>query len=576
MLRLWINLFLLLVGCWSIVCLADPAKFDIKGIDDSSIQQNVLAHLQILDAPSNEFQFEDFQQQSIKEANRAVQVYGYYQATITATRKDPAGRQWQLNIILGPATQVEQLTLQLVGAGQEDKVLNKLLTELPLTQGMRLNHGYYELSKSRLQSLALARGYFDFRFSQHEINVDKQANSAEVILVADTGQRYRFGDIQLPEEERTMALVKQVMPFKQGDNYLADKLADLSLALKKTQYFRHVLVRPMVAEATDFKVPIQITLIHKPRDNFDIGGGVSSDDVGPRFKAKWERPWVNQYGHSMGAEIFTSSIEQHFSLDYKIPLEDPVKNFASFQLGFQALQDNDTDSRKMTLAAQRHREVGEFEWQRIDFIRYEHEEYRQGSELLRTSNLLIPGVTYSRLRSRGGIDMNWGDKQMLTIEVAGKNVGSDVNMVRVTGLSRWLRSYGEHRFLFRVEGGAIASGTFADIPSSLRYFAGGDQSIRGFGYRNLAPRDENGELIGARYLAVASAEYSYPVSDEWRAAVFTDAGNAFDNYHQNLATGIGAGGIWLSPVGPIRIYIARGHSDVESTWRLHLLMGPLL
>ncbi|WP_416306417.1 autotransporter assembly complex protein TamA [Neptunicella sp. SCSIO 80796] len=556
--------------------MADPAKFEVQGLEDKQVQQNVMMHLQTLDAPSNEFQFEDFQTQIEKKTRLALQVYGYYQANIIATRKDPAGQLWQLTIQPGPVTYVNELTLQLQGDGSEDEALKKLLAELPLIKGMRLNHAYYELSKSRIQSLALARGYFDFQFSQHQIKVDQDSNSAKIVLIVDTGQRYRFGQIRLPAEERTLALVNQVMPFKQGDHYQASKLADLSLALKQTQYFRHVLVRPLVSDAVDSEVPIEITLVHKPRDNFDLGGGISSDDVGLRFKAKWERPWVNQYGHSMGAEIFTSSIEQHLTVDYKIPVEDPVKNFVNFQAGFQALKDNDTDSRKMTLAVQRHREVGEFEWQRIDFLRYEHEEYRQGSEPLQSSNLFIPGVTYSRLRSRGGLDMDWGDKQMITVEVAGKDAGSDVNMLRVSALSRWLRSVGEHRFLFRAEGGAIATDEFSDIPSSLRYFAGGDQSVRGFGYRNLAPLDENGELIGARYLAVASAEYSYPVADEWRAAVFFDVGNAFDDFNEKFATGVGVGGIWLSPVGPIRIYVARGQSDTEQTWRLHLLMGPSL
>ena len=110
----------------------------------------------------------------------------------------------------------------------------------------------------------------------------------------------------------------------------------------------------------------------------------------------------------------------------------------------------------------------------------------------------------------------------------------------------------------------------------MRFFAGGDQSIRGFGYRNLAPKDEEGELTGGRYLAVVSAEYSYPVADEWRAAVFIDAGNAANKFNNNIATGAGVGAIWQSPVGPVRIYVARGHNDEENTWRLHLLMGPSL
>ncbi|WP_157884351.1 BamA/TamA family outer membrane protein, partial [Paraglaciecola hydrolytica] len=109
---------------------------------------------------------------------------------------------------------------------------------------------------------------------------------------------------------------------------------------------------------------------------------------------------------------------------------------------------------------------------------------------------------------------------------------------------------------------------------------GGDQSIRGFGYKKLSPYvlDENGEqqLTGGQYLAVGSVEYSYPFAENWRAAVFVDGGTSTNKFVGNIATGIGAGVNWLSPVGPVRIYVARGNSDYEARWQIHFSMGPAL
>jgi len=75
---------------------------------------------------------------------------------------------------------------------------------------------------------------------------------------------------------------------------------------------------------------------------------------------------------------------------------------------------------------------------------------------------------------------------------------------------------------------------------------------------------------------VGSVEYTYPIAENWRMAVFIDAGTATNKLSADIATGAGAGIKWLSPVGPVRVYIARGNSDFESQWRLHFSMGPAL
>jgi translocation and assembly module TamA len=384
----------------------------------------------------------------------------------------------------------------------------------------------------------------------------------------------RFG-----KDLRSQQLAKSVLPFKTGDLYQASQLGLLNQRLKQTQYFRHVIVRPLVAEAQGNLVPIEVILTHKPRDNFDIGAGVSSDE-GPRFTAKWQRPWVNSRGHALGAEVFVSSPEQSISVNYKVPLEDAIQNYLSYQAGYQAQNDNDTSSQKWTVSATRHWTVVNSDWQRSAFVRLEQETFTQGLEVEQTTRLMTPGLTLSRLRSRGGLDINWGDKQTLTTEFASDSLLSDINMLRITGASKWVRSYNQHRFLWRAELGGIVTNDFDQVPSSLRFFTGGDQSVRGFNYNTLSPfkldADDERELTGGQYLAVASFEYSHPVAENWRAAAFIDAGNAAQDLFKDTAVGIGFGAIWNSPIGPVRFYLAKGKSDFGSTRYFHLSMGPAL
>jgi translocation and assembly module TamA len=114
---------------------------------------------------------------------------------------------------------------------------------------------------------------------------------------------------------------------------------------------------------------------------------------------------------------------------------------------------------------------------------------------------------------------------------------------------------------------------------------GGDQSVRGFDYREISPAadvidPETGEFesdsIGGKYLLTSSIEYTYRVADNWRVAAFIDAGTATNDTSTSLTYGVGPGVHWLSPIGPVRFYIARGFAPDENTWQLHIMLGPEL
>jgi len=113
------------------------------------------------------------------------------------------------------------------------------------------------------------------------------------------------------------------------------------------------------------------------------------------------------------------------------------------------------------------------------------------------------------------------------------------------------------------------------MPPSLRYFAGGDRSIRGYAWREVGPRTPAPDkyALGAKHLVVGSAEYEhYFGGGPWGAAVFVDTGSAFDNTI-DLHTGVGLGVRWKSPVGPVRIDIAHGLNQPDSQFQLYLNIG---
>ncbi|WP_133468615.1 autotransporter assembly complex protein TamA [Paraglaciecola marina] len=557
------------------------AAVEIQGVKNSTINENIQAHIGYLDTPTSIYQYSQYKQQLVEKVNIATQVYGYYhvQVQVIAPPQGAPKKDWSLKVDLGQVTKLREVVIIIDGEGAQDSEIMQWKTSVKLKQGSPLEHALYDSTKSQLQSLMLSRGYFDSEYKQSTIKVYESLNVADITLHMNTGIRYKFGELQFGQDARAKELVTELLPFKTGDFYVASQLGLLNRRVKQTQYFTNAIVRPLLSKAKDFVIPIEVILTHKPRDNFDVGAGVSSD-VGPRFTGKWQRPWANSSGHSVGGQVYLSEPEQYISLNYKVPLEDAIQNYLSYQVGYQAEDDNDTDSEKWSISATRHWTVVGSDWQRSAFLKLEQETFTQGLEEEQTTRLLIPGMTISRLRSRGGLDINWGDKQTITVEVASDSVLSDINLVRILAKTKWVRSLGQHRFQWRIEVGGIVTNDFDQVPSSLRFFTGGDQSVRGFDYNTLSPfeLDDDGEeeLIGGQFLAVASFEYSYPVSDSWRAAVFIDGGNATDNPIEDYALGAGIGAIWNSPIGPVRFYLAKGKSDFGFTRYFHLSMGPSL
>ncbi|MDN4500784.1 autotransporter assembly complex family protein [Alteromonadaceae bacterium BrNp21-10] len=563
-------------------CLLLPLPLLAVSVDfvepvDDALQDNIRAHLAIVAAPLD-CQLSDSYQKTVSKAlTKAAQALGYYQSQLQSIDVPATKKCDQINVSVqvGPRIHIANVILTLLGDGEQDKVLQKLLQAFPLANGDPLNQPKYDAAKTQLFSLSQRRGYFDARYTQQQIKINVAQQTADIELTLNTGSRYRFGELQIPEQVKVQQRIREVQTFKPGDYYLADTLAEFNKNLKLTGYFQQVLARQVLSKAENHHVPIEVIVTHNPTDIFNVGGGASTD-TGPRVRLKWQRPLANKYGHSMSADLFVSAPQQTLGFKYKIPLEDPLHNYLSLQTGVKAENDNDTKSESITFAVKRHWGSDDEEtWKKIAFIRFELEKFRQGLEPRETTQLLIPGFTFSRHRMRGGLDLSWGDYQEYTLEGTNTGLLSDIDLVRFNIQQKWLRSIDEHRFFLRAEVGAIITNSFDQVPPSLRYFAGGDQSVRGFGFGTLSPR-EDGKLTGGRYLNVVSAEYSYPVSNEWRIAAFADVGNASDEPLQNLATGVGVGALWQTVIGPVRFYIARGNSEFDNTWRFHFSMGPAL
>lgn len=552
--------------------MAAKLTYQIKGLKGEN-KDNVEAYLNALPV-YQERQYRPARAKITESVQKALQVYGYYQPKITLSRDKKAPAKVIIEVEPGKPVIISRLDILLEGDASSDELYSELLDKLPLKEGDPLNHGKYESIKADLGSLGLARGYFDAKISKSQVKVFPDQGTAEIYILFRSGPRYHFGEIHYDTTPEALRLIRPLINIKSGDPYLAIRLAEMSQDVSSTKLFKQVDIKPLISQAEGNRVPVQVTLSNRVDHEIETGIGYATD-VGPRMSATWEKPWVNRYGHRLNATAKVSQPEAELSFDYQIPVGNPLRDYYSLQAGYQYKDNNDTRSDLTTLSVHRWKRRPE-SWDRDVFIRLENEIYTQGADE-GNSLLLIPGVSWSRLRVRGGLVPDWGDRQQLTLEFSDPYWGSDISFVRVWGRSKWLRTLGEdHRFLLRAEQGAIIGDSFSLVPPSLRFFTGGDQTVRGYGYETISPRGSDGKLLGGRYVSVASAEYNYRFSDKWLGALFVDSGTATVDYSEAWKIGTGVGVRWVTPIGQVRLDLAVGISEEEKPLRLHFALGPEL
>lgn len=508
-----------------------------------------------------------------QEAEKALQALGYYQSEIEVRSKPDSPLVLTLQIKAGKPVLIDTVDIQLKGDAAKDTDFKSLLEQQAPKRGAILHHGQYEGLKSALRSLALRKGYFDARFSVNRLEVAPELNQAFVRLHFDSGLRYRFGEINFSGSQIDTDMLQSLVPFTAGDAYLASQLGELNQALATTGWFSSILVEGDTEHISNFHLPVEVTLEPERRNIIETGIGYSTD-VGARLKLNWLKPWLNSAGHSLRSDLALSEIEQSIEAAYKLPLQHSATDYYQLQLGVRNRDTEDTASRESNLVLERYWLLGN-QWYRTASLRWLYEDFVQADQRDNIS-LIMPGISYNRSRQAGGTMPHSADRLALRVEVSDEAWGSDASFVRLRGRAGWIGSAGDnHRFVTRLDAGAILMEALRKLPPSLRFFAGGDNSIRGFGYETLSPTNEQGELIGGRYLLTGSAEYQYRIQGNWWLAAFTDYGSAWDDKPE-WQQGVGLGVRWASPVGPIRLDFAFGLDQPGSGFQLHFSLGPEL
>ena len=481
----------------------------------------------------------------------------------------------------GDPVLIREIIIDIKGEANQDDAFLSLQAEPGSAVGEKLHHGRYDDLRRRLLTLTQRRGYFDAEILHGRVAVDAGARAADIQLVLASGPRYRFGELRYDESLVDYDLLEALQTFAPGDPYLQSSLRAFQADIQRTGFFAAVLMEPLTAEAENGAVPIAVTLQSARRHNLDVGIGYSTDTE-ERVSLTWRTPRINRFGHSQQTRLQYSRINPSGRIDYKIPLTHPLNDLLQLWGRTEENEFGDLDSQQDEVGIRRERRNGNWVWG------YSLRQLKESWETLgvsRTNRYLLPGASLSSRHHIGSpVDPEAGFSQLNALEATDSDLGSDVDLLRATGLLRYIYSpFANHRFVGRTELGLadISDDDRAELAPSLNFFAGGSRSIRGFGYQSIGNEikvtqndgREKTLVVGGDRLLVLSAEYQYYFSDQWRGAVFADGGDAFDDGEFDWNYGAGFGIHFLSPVGAVRIEVANSLSEDNPDWRLHLNIG---
>lgn len=552
-----------------------------------------------------------------EEAKTLIATEGYYSPKITAGL-DTSGSNPVARIVVDPGqpTLVSDLDLVLQGfvpfdqggAPYDSAALRRRWT-LPV--GARFRQGDWEAAKRDLLREVVQSRFPRAQLVETSATVDPDAYKASLRVVIDSGPEMRFGALRIRGLKRyPQSVITNLNKIQRGDMYTEAALQALQARLQETGYFATVEVSAdmrtvLAAELKELKdddedappaaqvqppaagdavagqatsgvkpatapgptvLPVLVRVTENKQKNIEVGVGFSTNTGG---RASLSYDDLSVFGKRMKSDLIYEQKHQLAHVDFFWPTTSKGYN-DSIGGGFER---TDVRGELVTTASVNARRAwGTPELERsITLEALVEQRQVDGVDTLHSKSLPL---TYSVTRRKldnllsptRGYALNW------QLGVAPLPLLTDEKFIRGYTRGVYYRPIGDSgTLILKGEGGAVVSKDKVGVPSTFLFRAGGDQSVRGYGYQQLGVR-EGDAIVGARYLLTGGVEYQYWFRPPWGVAFFVDGGNAADKLKDlKPEFGYGVGARWRSPVGPINVDVAYGQAIRKA--RLHFSLG---
>lgn len=548
----------------------------LEGVGDEELLRNIEATLSIFrDRDRDDLTPERIRQlheRAPMEIRRAVEPFGYYHSEIEGTLTPRGGDEFDARYVisLGEPVRVRRVNVSVTGEGRTHAPFPDLVTKFALTPGSVLDQRVYTRLKNAFATAATDSGYLDASFTASAIHVNREDDIADIDLVFATGPLYRFGPVTFDSTSVDERVLRSYLTFKRGEPFRFHELLSFQSALGGASYYSRVEAVPRRDLVVDQEIPIEVKLTARRPRRYEVGVGYGTD-TGPRVLLNVEFRRLNHAGHRYTGRLNLSQVETSLNAEYVMPSRYP--DVHAYSIGAVVARLDPVSYTTTRLAVGPTRSQPRFGWLESITMSYEHEDYTVGPDAGIT-DLVIAGITYRVKRSDDDILPTHGYRLDVGARGASEALLSSQSFVSLTGSAKGVRSLNHRvRVLARVDGGWTSTPSFRELPPTVRFFAGGDNSVRGYEYQSLGALADDGRVVGGDWLLTTSAEVEVAVAGKFGLAAFYDAGNAFSSLGEGVVEqGTGVGLRWRSPVGPIRLdtAFAVNHDD----WRIHFTMGP--
>ncbi len=552
---------------------------EIRGLDEEMLR-NVRNQVTLIQRAGENLRAADVRRLHRKapdEIKNALRPLGYYHARVEDQLfQSEAGWRAEYEVDPDSPVRVKDLQLNVVGPGRKTPFFRRTIRNFPLKMGNVLHQGHYEEGKKQFFRMAQRYGYLNAKFDTSIIEINRDTNKATIRLQFSTGQRYRLGEIFLHDDTFNDTFLRTLLVLQSGNPFNRDELNHQENVFESTEYFRNVRVEPNIDSPQGDQIPINIQLTPAPRRRYSVGAGFGTN-TGPRLRFNYLDRQVNRRGHLFRMNSLISARLVELNSTYMIPLGNP--NRSRLELNAAVSREDYTHTLSTLAVAGPVHVRNRGDWKERKSIKIRQENF-EANDNNGHSTLLVPSWNLQKTQLDRASLPRRGFSLSGQLRGSAEVLESDESFLQFSGETRYIRQLLPVglRLHLRSSLGSTAISDITELPPTLRFFAGGDDSVRGYSYNELGAR-RNGEVIGGKHLTVGSVEFEQEIVGNWSTAVFFDIGNSFNSFdeiQEQYKRSNGIGIRWRSPIGPFHLDFAQALDEPDNPIRVHFSVGPRL
>lgn len=433
--------------------------------------------------------------------------------------------------------------------------------------------------------LALAKPHITIDRAKKEIGISHRIDEHDLIYIAKVDIE---GNVKTKD-----SVIRREITILPGERFDGSKVRRSRQKLLNTQFFKDVYIE---TEATDD--PKHRSLVFDVEEDktgqFNFGAGYSSNDafIGQIQISQSNFDLFNPPTFTGAGQKFNIALRPGTVLsEYRISLMEPYFLGYPFATGFDLYyidrEYNEYEQQTMGAGIRLGKKITDFSSLGLQYTLSEYEisdveedapQTIKDEEGNRTKSSVT--VSFTNDTRDSYIDPTSGHRYTTSVELAGGPFGAETDFTKLIGEARWYKPIWKNFVLMtRVEAGIVEEYGDSDfVPLFERFFAGGSNSVRGYEYRDVGPR-ENGDPIGGKAKMEGSLELSYPLIEIIKAYTFFDFGQVWeevDDFGQSkLNTSVGVGIGLRTPIGPLRLDYGfpLNPDDDQGNGRIHFTTG---